>query len=65
MTTATRLRKRTDRTAKRLTRSTAKHFSFVAILLIVALFGLASLGMMIPEKAKPHFPVPSLLSFQR
>jgi hypothetical protein len=56
MMTATCLRKRTDRNAKRLTRATAKHFSVVATLLIATLVGLASLAMLIPEKAKPTRP---------
>jgi hypothetical protein len=65
MTTVTRFRKRTDRKAKRLTRATAIHFSVVATLLIAALVGLASLAMVIPEKAKPHFHAPSILRIQR
>jgi len=61
MTTATRLRKRTDQNAERLSKGTARHFGVVASLLIVALVGLACIGMMIPESAKPHFQMPSLL----
>jgi hypothetical protein len=65
MTTVTRLRKRTDRKAKRLTRATVMPFSVVATLLIAALAGLASLAMMIPKEAKPHYHAPSILRILR
>jgi hypothetical protein len=65
MTTATRLRKRTDRKARRLTRATIIPFSIAATLLIVALAGLAGLAMMIPNEAKLQYHAPSILRVQR
>jgi hypothetical protein len=61
MTTITRLRKRTDRRAKRLSRATIIPFSVVVALVIAVLVGLANLSMVIPNEAKLHYHAPSIL----
>jgi hypothetical protein len=61
MTTITRLRKRTDRKVKRLTKATIIPFSIVVTLVIAVLGGLANLSMVIPKEAKLHYQASSIL----